>query len=104
MKKIIALLVSLTLLFGCAIAESSLNANEDVSVEITDSADLTDEEIAQWKEWAGEDGSADTTDSAAEGAADDLTDEERAMLDALTSELEDATLEGEIDLSNLEIN
>ena len=106
-KKLLALALSVMMLFSCALAESSLTANDDaVDLENYVAPELTEEEIAQWAEWAGEsaDETAAASDSAAENAADDLTDEERAMLEQLAGELDDATQEGEMDLSDLEVN
>lgn len=101
MKKLLALLLCLMMLFTCALAES-----DEVEISIVDSADLTEEEIAQWAEYVGESDETEdeSADAAATDAADDLTAEERAMLDELASALEDTTQDGEIDLSNLELN
>ena len=90
MKKWIALLLCLMMLLGCAVCEEHFEAPE-----------LSDEELALWAEWADEGG--EESDAAAEDAVE-LTPEEEAMLDALASQLENATMDTEVDLDNLELN
>jgi len=91
LKKLLAMALCLMMLFTCAAAEETFEAPE-----------LTEEELAQWAEWAEVE--EDETVDAAEEAAGDMTAEEAAMLDALAAQLEDATMDTEVDLANLEIN
>ena len=62
---------------------------------------LTEEELAQWQEWA-EEGMGDSDATAANAA--ELTPEEEALMAEMASMLEDTTVSTEVDLSNLEPN
>ena len=90
LKKICAMLLCLLLTVSCAMAEGTFEAPV-----------LTEEELALWAEWA-EEGSADSDVSRED--AGELTPEEEAMLDALAAQLEDSTMDTEVDLDNLELN
>lgn len=66
-------------------------------------AELTEQEKAEWTEWAESELYEESTDSASENAAE-LTPEEEALLNQLAATLDDTTTDTEVDLSNLEIN
>ena len=92
-KRLTALCLCMLMLFGCALAEDGLeNFVPD---------ELTPEELAQWQTWAEE--GAETSDATAENAAE-LTPEEEAHMAEMAGMLEDATMDTEVDLSNLEPN
>lgn len=86
LRKLFAALLCLTLLFGCLSARA---------VEITIEGEDGVQEVL-------ESGEADS-DAVAENAAE-LTPEEEALMAELAGQLEDATMDGEVDLSNLEPN
>ena len=86
LRKLFAALLCLTLLFGCLSAQA---------VEITIEGEDGVQEVL-------ESGEADS-DAVAENAAE-LTPEEEALMAELAGQLEDATMDGEVDLSNLEPN
>lgn len=103
MKRFLAALLCLMLLMPCGLAESSLTANledEDVLADFVP-PELTDDELAQWAEWAGE--GEEASDATAENAAD-LTAEEEALMAEISSMLDDTTADTEVDLDNLEPN
>lgn len=83
LKRLFAMLLCLTLLFGCLSARAV-----EITIEGTDGE--TENEEAD-------------SDAVAENAAA-LTPEEEALMAELAEQLEDATMDGEVDLSNLEPN
>ena len=87
LKKALCLCLCALMLFGCAMAE--------VEISIIDEEILTEEEIYE-TETDGE--------SATERNAAELTPEEEAFMNELASTIDDATMDMEVDLSNLEIN
>ena len=93
LKRALALCLCMLLLAGSCLAEDSLeNFVPDA---------LTEEELAQWQEWA-EEGMGDSDATAANAA--ELTPEEEALMAEMASMLEDTTVDTEVDLSNLEPN
>ena len=93
LKRALALCLCMLLLAGSCLAEDSLeNFVPDA---------LTEEELAQWQEWA-EEGMGDSDATAANAA--ELTPEEEALMAEMASMLEDTTVSTEVDLSNLEPN
>lgn len=100
MKRFLAALLCLVLLLGCAAAEGS--ADEDALADFVP-PELTDEELAQWQEWAEGGQGAETSDATAENAAE-LTPEEETLMAEISTMLDDATADTEVDLSNLEPN
>ena len=93
LKRALALCLCMLLLAGSCLAEDSLeNFVPDA---------LTEEELAQWQEWA-EEGMGDSDATAANAA--ELTPEEEALMAEMASMLEDTTVDTEVDLSNLELN
>jgi len=87
LKKTLCLCLCALMLFGCAMAE--------VEISIIDEEILTEEEIYE-TETDGE--------SATERNAAELTPEEEAFMNELAATIDDATMDMEVDLSNLEIN
>lgn len=83
LKRLFATLLCLTLLFGCLSARAV-----EITIEGTD-GETENEEV--------------DSDAVAENAAA-LTPEEEALMAELAGQLEDATMDGEVDLSNLEPN
>ena len=93
LKRALALCLCMLLLAGSCLAEDSLeNFVPDA---------LTEEELAQWQEWA-EEGMVDSDATAANAA--ELTPEEESLMAEMASMLEDTTVSTEVDLSNLEPN
>ena len=93
LKRALALCLCMLLLAGSCLAEDSLeNFVPDA---------LTEEELAQWQEWA-EEGMGDSDATAANAA--ELTPEEESLMAEMASMLEDTTVSTEVDLSNLEPN
>ena len=93
LKRAAALFLCLLMLAGSCLAEDSLeNFVPD---------ELTEEELAQWQQWA-EEGMGDS-DATAENAAE-LTPEEEALMEEMASMLEDTTVDTDVDLTNLEPN
>lgn len=92
LKRLLSLALCAMLVFGAALAEEgpNLDVEEDVIL-----IDLTQED-------GSEEGSEDG-DATAAGAAE-LTPEEEAMMEELAATLDDATMDTEVDLSNLECN
>lgn len=97
LKRLLALCLCLALPLSCALAQ------ED-GLEDFVPAELTEEELAQWQAWAEESGAASDTESAMAQNAADLTSEEEAIMNEMASLMEDATMDAEVDLSNLEVN
>lgn len=93
LKRALALCLCMLLLAGSSLAEDSL---EDFVPDA-----LTEEELAQWQEWA-EEGMGDSDATAANAA--ELTPEEESLMAEMASMLEDTTVSTEVDLSNLEPN
>lgn len=93
LKRALALCLCMLLLAGSCLAEDSL---EDFVPDA-----LTEEELAQWQEWA-EEGMGDSDATAANAA--ELTPEEESLMAEMASMLEDTTVSTEVDLSNLEPN
>lgn len=99
LKRLLALCLCLMLPMACALAE-------DTGLEDFVPAELTEEELAQWQAWAEESGADENagTESAMAHNAADLTSEEEALMSEMASLMEDATMDTEVDLSNLEPN
>ena len=86
LKKLLCLCLCCVTLFTCALAEVEITITDDVEI-------LSEEEIYE------------TADETASGeTSGDLTPEEEAMLSELAATLDDATMDTDVDLSNLEIN
>lgn len=87
LKTLLCLLLCLVLAAAPALAEPTLTVEDDVIV-----IDMSEEEEEE------------DADSTADSAATDLTPEELAMMDELAAAMDDAPVEAEVDVSNLEIN
>lgn len=103
MKRLISLLLAMLMLFGICTAYAESD-EEDVSLN------LTPEEIEELfgdpdylNYINSEDEDEDFDQGLAEGAANDLTDEERAAMEALAASMPDEN-DGEADVSALDIN
>lgn len=90
LKTLLCLLLCLLLAAAPALAEPTLTVEDDVIV-----IDMSED---------GEAESADENDSGYADAATDLTPEELAMMDELAAALDEAPVETDVDMSNLEIN
>jgi len=97
LKRLLALCLCLALPLSCALAQ------ED-GLEDFVPAELTEEELAQWQAWAEESGADSDAESAIAQNAADLTSEEEAIMNEMASLMEDATMDAEVDLNNLEVN
>ncbi|MEG0639735.1 MAG: LCP family protein, partial [Clostridia bacterium] len=101
MKKLLCVLLCLTLVLGLTGAVAQSKDNETLDTYVPE--DLTPEELQQWQEWAEqEDGSAQP--SANGETAEAMTPEEEAAMAELQSALNDNTPMDEVDLTNLECN
>ena len=82
MKKLLSLLLCLTLLAALplgALAQSSLDESAAESLDGYVAPELTEEEMAQYAEWAGDAEAESGSDSTAENAAAMTAEEEAAM-------------------------
>jgi LCP family protein required for cell wall assembly len=86
----VALLVSMPF---AALAQSSLDATEDVDQSIAANPDLTDAEKQQWQQWASEDATEETAAS-----------QDDALVAQLEGELDDSSQLDAKSLENLEVN
>lgn len=91
LKTFLCLMLCLLLTAAPALAEQSFTVEDDVIV-----IDMSEQPEG--------DASEESTDAAADAAATDLTPEELAMMDELAAALDEAPVEGDVDVSNLEIN
>lgn len=98
LKKWLSLCLCALMLFSFAYAESE----EEILADFV-APELTEEELAQWMEWAEEDVAEDAP-SATEQNAGELSAEEEAYLEQLAATIDDSTMDAEVDLSDLEIN
>ena len=94
LKTLLCLLLCLTLTAAPALAEPTFTVEDDVIV--IDMSEAGEAENADEGDYADEGGYAD--------AATDLTPEELAMMDELAAALDEAPVEADVDVSNLEIN
>ena len=92
LKTLLCLLLCLLLAAAPALAEQGFTVEDDTIV--IDMTEAEDESAA-----AGE-----NEDAAASDAATDLTPEELAMMDELAAALDEAPVDADVDVSNLEIN
>ncbi|MBP3541450.1 MAG: LCP family protein [Clostridia bacterium] len=94
-KKLLAFILCLMMMLSLCL--SCLAETIEFSVE----EDLTEEERAQWEEWASEE---EVKDMSLQAGAIELTPEEEAVLDDLASTLDESIHVDEVDLSDLSKN
>lgn len=96
LKTLLCLLLCLLLAAAPALAEPTFTVEDDVIV-----IDMSEDAEA---ESADADESTDADEGGYADAATDLTPEELAMMDELAAALDEAPVEADVDVSNLEIN
>lgn len=94
LKTLLCLLLCLALAAAPALAEQGFTVEDDtIVIDMTEDAETSDAGNANESE-----------DAAASDAATDLTPEELAMMDELAAALDEAPVDADVDVSNLEIN
>ena len=94
LKTLLCLLLCLALAAAPALAEQGFTVEDDtIVIDMTEDAETSDAGNANEGE-----------DAAASDAATDLTPEELAMMDELAAALDEAPVDADVDVSNLEIN
>lgn len=102
LKTFLCLLLCLMLTAAPALAEQSFTVEDDVIVIDMSEQPEGDESANESGDAAGD--ADEGADAAADAAATDLTPEELAMMDELAAALDEAPVEADVDVSNLEIN
>ena len=97
-KKLLAFMLCLIMTLSLCMPAMAVSID---FIDFTVEEDLSEEERAQWEEWASEE---EVKDMSMQAGAIELTPEEEAMLDDLASTLDDSIHVDEVDLSDLSKN
>lgn len=97
-KKLLAFMLCLTMALSISLPALAVSID---FIDFTVEEDLSEEERAQWEEWASEE---EVKDMSMQAGAIELTPEEEAMLDDLAATLDDSIHVDEVDLTDLNKN